>query len=564
MEGSSWPFFILAEATHSSGGVDAGIVYWLLGGFLVWNYAHGRFSSEKAIRSSTTYARYIMASASYILAMLGIFGLLTSLIGAEQFLDLINELPVKFETDSESMRQTAPLLAALFLTAGLPHIGLLQRLDDALRGFCEKLGNVPWEAQSLANRLMTSEYFVPEATRPYIVEQTKNLIDEHSFAEQQTLIGKWLQVTALIMETGRWNESDNMRYLRFYSFFKSEHLDLEERWTWIRKGIKNKGSLEDFQAEIEKLRRQICSFVARGVLFAEISAQDRNKRLHEIGFKEVKRSARQFVTVHELTAVALLVFVVMMGSALMLGGGDEMGRQLRTRSLISLIYVCAVWAAIYPKAVSPLWRASEDGTRPWLFYVLAGLLAVALRFVIAFIFNIFTYGFDFLASLELTIWSSHYSVTAFVAAVGISVLADNWHHQKTPEPKWLRWAEGGALMVVFISASIAIQQWRTAQFTALPDAGTLKSQLLVIRADSPSAAVVVKNLQDTKTRTIKQQQEGSLGDTFVRLSMTGLIGFVLGAWLPGWYRRGMQINRKLEEEIEGETAMLPEPRIIAG
>ncbi len=553
-----------AEPAHS----NANVVYWAIGGFLVWNYAHGRFSSEKSIRSSTTYLRYLFAAGSYVLAMLGIYAGLSAVIASDGFKELLKIFHIEGgNEDSSSMKATAPLLSALLLTTAMPHIPILQRLDEALRSFCEKLGNVPWEAQSLANRLMLADYFVPELLRPQILEQTRDLVDndEACFTDQQTLMSKWLQVSALIAQIRNWNESENVRYLRFYSFFKSELLDLEERWNWTRKGIKNKKSLEDFKFEIEKLRRQVCHIVARGVLFAEKSKHDRVRRVETLGFREMTPAVRQFVTIHELTAVGLIVFIMLAASSIIAGGGgQDVGRTLSIMAMVSLIYACSVWAAIYPKVVSEIWRADDGGHRPWMFYVLAGLIAVGLRFVVAFFFNLFTNGFDLLLAAEMCMWSVHYSIIVFAATVGFTAMADNFANRKEgAQPKWLRWVEGVALALILGSAAFIVQEWRISDFSSLPENELPESELYVISKSNVSQetyGAAIGAITGMK-RGVMALEGASLLQVLKFPLNSAVIGFMLGIWVPSWYRRSMAIQTKMREneveELEGIAGTEP-------
>src|SRR5260370_28166183 len=119
----------------------------------------------------------------------------------------------------------------------------------------------------------------------------------------------------------------------------------------------------------------------------ERTTLDRYKRLKAIGFSEIQPQSPA-ITLHQVVSVIILVFVTfttcVFVSASIMGSDTAIGvpKRLNLSVMISLIYGCAVLAAIAPKAKWTLFRIEADNERPVAGYLASVLISVFLTVII--------------------------------------------------------------------------------------------------------------------------------------------------------------------------------------
>jgi hypothetical protein len=114
------------------------------------------FNSPRPIRAMTTFWRYWLAWLGYIVAMLAIFVVLG---GGMTTVDPGN-FQGFFGVTGANVDGTlpGPLLSAMLLTSLLPHFAAIGKIDNAVKEWFQRVGNIPYEVRELGARLRCAAY----------------------------------------------------------------------------------------------------------------------------------------------------------------------------------------------------------------------------------------------------------------------------------------------------------------------------------------------------------------------------------------------------------------------
>lgn len=584
---------------------------WSIGFFLIFVYAQGRFNTPRSNRSSTTNARYYVAALSYLFSL----GLLFILLGGG--LSASPELLTLFAggvggLPEETQRLAGgPLLAALILTALLPNFPVLSEVDGWLRGSFQRLGNIPWEAIRLSGKMRRSEFEVPSDLMPAINKMLSDFPQECIQPDpDRNMHHQWTKTTALYVQIMNWQ--DMKKYDSFIESLREDYRKIQSTFGRARdkalmcfklmsnsandvEGDISKATLEirrDFEELHDYLFKQICDFIARGVLRCELGSIGRQTKLREMGFSKYSEE-RQPLTANQVVLIIVTVFLVLLPGIYLVGDSrPDIRYALFTALMVSLIYGLAVIAAIYPKAVWDFADIEKSHSRFFPAYFLSGFIAVLLGSVVSLTFRFVAYR-DFMRAIYSFIWTHPWFLLSFTAALVISYLADDYAGKKREKLKrWSRWAEGAAAALILTLAAMVVHHWLLASYRSPPPPqakvwleeninvegfedvkkwfinyvylppGEGSSKFFDYQIDDPLPPAVQKWLGDGyKTppsppvkRWLAQRLSKSENDLpgppivqewlmserppqlYQLLPITAAIGFALGMFVPHWYR----------------------------
>jgi hypothetical protein len=449
------------------------LAQWVIGALIVVIYALNRFETPSPVRATTTFMRYSIARFCYVFAMLTLFILLGGgLTESAGILGMVVE-GVKVPNDAASL--PGPLYAALLLTALLPHVPLLSNIDAWVKQEFQRIGNIPFEVRQLSARLQQAPFRPDVNLYPGFRDDLKDLgIDEVWFAgPRDSLEGRWSRIAALNLIVGRW--WPGLRGYARYSVEQKQLLaDIDDRVNALHLALNESGVIgatgkdpsraltatlsRQLNREMLGLGKSLCDIVSGGVLQCEWARGDRKIRLEEMGFSGVEE-LRHPLSVHEVLFVGAIVFVVMNAVALVTRHhvpSSTLTHGLYTAAMVSIIYGAAIVIALYPKTVWQFADIQHAQSRPYGAYVVSGVLAALLAFVIAVMFKyVFVPLHEFLAEGHLvrvladTVEKWPWLLMTLGATISIAWAADDYATQPGEEPRWLRWAEAAGLAAVF-------------------------------------------------------------------------------------------------------------------
>jgi len=200
------------------------------------------------------------------------------------------------------------------------------------------------------------------------------------------------------------------------------------------------------------------------------------------------------ITLDQLVSVFLMVFVLLapvLAFGMFSSGRYGFGEALALALMIAAMYSSAVMCSVYPRDWWSWAHRDSRGTRPWLFYIVSGLLAAAIGALLSF-------ATRWLLEQDLQLaWSemskrSPWLLMAFAAAFTLSLLGDDERPESITAGRW-RLVEGGILAAVLALCGVAVCFW-------LLDRG--------VEISGPPRVV----------------------------ALAAVVGFSLGCTVPTWYR----------------------------
>lgn len=468
------------------------LLQWILGGVVVYLYALDRFDTPGPTRHTTTFLRYWMARVGYVFSMLALF-----LILGGAFTDLDLEPVWRFlqvDTVSEEREATpGPLFAALVLTSLLPHLPYLNKLDEAVKHWFQRIGNIPFEVRELSGRIASTRIELePEAFAPLRPALAKLGVDESwLLAPEGSLTHRWARAAVLHASIRAWPQSAG--YARYVDEQAARFTAIGERIeamsglneSTLRELDRNVGGARDepwrkrLPKDIDELNQSLADFIAGGVLHGALGTRQRHAALARLGFGSIPHP-RNVLTVHEVFLVSGLIFFGMLLISLLTRrfvAPEPLPPNMRVLIMVPMIYAVAIVAAIYPKAVWPFADMRTVGYRPVAGYAASGALAAAAAFVISLLFRytldapgnlvdaLTSYG-RFREVLVVTVERWPWLLMVFFATVAIAWAADDCVDAPEAAPRWLRRAEMAGLALTF-----GLIQWMVAELLSTTAAG---------------------------------------------------------------------------------------------
>lgn len=273
---------------------------WVIGGIVVVATSYGRFSTPPTSRSSTTWARYHALACVYTLALATLWIVLANTS------DIVQILAADAQLGNDLKSLDAPVYVAVLLTV-LPGMPVFGTFDARGRGFLQDLARIPWEAQRLSAALRARTW-LPDGHFQDDIRQRLRSADfdevDMSFSSDRTPQALWTRITALQRYIENW-ETRQGKFSGFYfanistvGKLKEEYEDLEAKARRVFpmvKAPKNRGadpSLDPIQQELarsfidsaERLEKDLCDLVSRGVLTCGLTQRARRAEFETIGF----------------------------------------------------------------------------------------------------------------------------------------------------------------------------------------------------------------------------------------------------------------------------------------
>jgi hypothetical protein len=531
-----------------------------LGAAAVAAYAYKRFGTPSTIRSTTTALRYHTSAGLYYLMTLSIYFTLAlspemcSFLATAMGVDTVLGMPTLALV--EGLKKLSPaLLAVIFITVVLPTLPFAKQVDGALRRSFQRMARIPNEVRRLSGRLKSASYdLTPErraAVLDYLDANGFAAIDGQGNQEWQL----WLKLTNLVLIVRDWKTSG--RFGDFVDDYQTELQAILDSYdakrplaleyfrltgpAWLPPGLADRADRAHFETRLDSLLKRyrrifvaqcddllerICDFVGRAILHCNSTERARLKSMAALGFRPdftTKPTADQIVLVYLILVVAVLLTLSLLSGLLPAPAGAASSRRFAMLLLIPTVHCLAILWAVYPKDVWEVSKVSEDGIRPYRFYLLAGGLAALTA-----------------APVSIVLWSVHLqSIDQAIGrlAVGWPILllssgtaAFTAFNLDNREQRRLRWLEGvgqgGAQMLLAFAV---------AKFLLLPN-----------------MSAAGRPMWDTVNL---------LGVPAPLLAMSFVIGCVIGLIVPSMYRsrRSRRPDQDTGTEGGGQNAVPAEP-----
>jgi hypothetical protein len=505
-----------------------------LGGVFVLFYAATRFNTPATNRSSTTALRYFVGLFLYCVTGIGFYAFLVSFPSLLDFFMYGHTIP----SDPVTSKISLPLFVALLLTVLLPKVPFLSTADNWIFEQLKHMAAIPWEVQRLSSEMSKDkmEISADEETmirqeleddgfdpNDILFETIKPSVNK-TMASKSVVASSWTHLTALLHKVDDWKSDRRMagyvacsekeleklreRHQRLFSKAKTCFRLMNEDVEGGGLG-KTHGAMlsykEDFMERVTQLREDTLTYIAHGVLHAELTGDSRERRLKALGFS-INWPDPPFSLNQLMLLFGLVCMVMLSGFVLFKDNLDNVPVEaMLTRSImISVIYSVAVACAVFPKARWNFARAQADDVRPIAFYLLAGLMATGISQITSVTFNLIMLGrFDWAwQRFQITYpWLLISFFTAFITGIMVDnpqIRGLSAFKQRCLEAL----AQGVAMLgVAFVTYFWLWQRWETASKIC---------DLRYLKCKPPAMTIIV---------------------------MAGMVGFVIGFFIPTWYRR---------------------------
>lgn len=469
--------------------LDHGILLqWAFGALVVSLYARDRFDSPQSARATTTFTRYWVARVGYIAAMLALFLVLGGAL-VDVNLQLIWDFLGVSATVKNSDRLPGPLVAALLLTSMLPNFPFLTRIDETVKKWFQRVGNIPFEVRLLSGQLQQAALQPSAEVIARIEPQLIELGVDPSWLDDTpgTARQRWARTVILWVMVQDWTKARG--YSRYVSQRQAQFDELRSRLESLGPTLDD-ASLREFEnpaearsaaalrrkmrRDVDQLHESVCDFVASGVLDREWNLTQRNAALANLGFSGLP-DARGSLSLHEVALVAGLVFLAMVLAALITRrffDPTPLQPNLRVLIMVPIIYSVAIVAALYPKAAWEFADIARVGHRPYAAYMLSGFIAAVSAFGISLLFRyLFEDAGNLLVALSepgrfdnalaKTVERWPWLLMTVLTTMAIAWAADNRANDAGSTPARLRIVEALGL-----GACFAVFQWIVVQLLA--------------------------------------------------------------------------------------------------
>ena len=491
-----------------------------LGAVFIVFHAAGRFNTPATNRSSTTAGRYFLGLFCYCLVGLVFY---TTLVQFPHLLAFVMQ-GEEASVDAWARQLSSPLLVALLLTVLLPKLPFLNEVDNWIRRQLQNMAAIPYEVRRLSAELRHGKLEVSEDLQADVRQRLENVgfqPQNINFEPGRTPAHLWTRLAVLLAKLEDW-ESDR-KMSGYLAAFPDEVVRLRKRYEQLIPKAKTCFRLlnetaaggattrtseavvryqEDFVELIAELHGALLDFISRGVLHSELTDCARLKRLRELGFRVEWRRAP--FTFNQIMLLFGMVLLVMLAGTVIFSGatnGMTFGNMLTRRVMVAIIYCVAVACAVFPKEQWKFARHQPGEVRPIAFYIVSGLMAVALSQFISLLFSCFLMR-SIEGGLQRFLVTYPWFLSTFATTVTIGVLIDNGRL-----PHLARWQqralEGLTQGLVMTGVSYLVHLWL---LDRVQQVGSVPAHYRVPELDQ-------------------------------MMIMAGVIGFILGFCVPTWCRK---------------------------
>ena len=280
---------------------------WVISGLSLFVVAWVRFNKPPTNRGGTTFLLFYSGMVFYYALLMGLWLLIILLLtGSGNGLTKIGDAVNASLKDHEQLSPAVPVVAALIITVA-SQFKYVRDLDTAARSFCLALAAIPREADQLAIELVYGAEF--RAANPRLIENVTREITDNigsnavNFADDGTMASRftravalyWLFVvpsdtgTSLPFPTNAGTRSAYARTMRLNDKIveqsnKLYETMLEHGLTYFSSSARPQKLKALLKRSIHDLSYVVCSLIARHVLFQNVTASQRRRRLSSMGF----------------------------------------------------------------------------------------------------------------------------------------------------------------------------------------------------------------------------------------------------------------------------------------
>lgn len=508
----------------------------ILGALLIFIYATERFNTPRTVRASTTAGRYYSVATIYLLVYLLTFYIFSKY---PHFLQLlIDDASVK-EKMREMNSTNTPIFVAMIFSLLVPKIPLISTLDQRLRAFLHRLASIPYEAIRMSKEVQAMPFEIPAAIRA----ELRHEVEERNFPVQvdaaengDAIVRGWMNIAALIIQLRQWERTNP-----FASFTQERSGQLErihERYLRLCAATTNAYTLcqqaksqpdipalqdaaagfsRNLRADEKSLHGEICDFISQAILTNCYRMQTRRATLEKMGFLASDNMAEEGLSVHQGVTLAGLLMMLLLTSLILFspGANDRNIEHLLLRAtMIVSIYSASVFFAVFPKSRWSFFQYRDGQFYPVASYVLAGIMAMFASMLINLSFRtLINLGNDNVSGVSMSLqlaWGRFSTLgypwitMSFIATLSMAFLID-WNLPESLGARTQRFCKAILLMVILLGATQLVYLWLQ----------TLYAQ----------------------TRITLPVQLPSV------MSNSAIIGWVLGYFVPAWFRRSTAPRR---------------------
>ncbi len=453
-------------------------------------YAWERFSTPATWRSTTTRWQWNIALVGYVTAAIALWWIVRMVITtnpeAARFLMFGADPGAVGSTTADLVKASAPFAAALFLTALLPHLPLLKKLDAAFRMIFRELGAIPKRARQLSSKVRHAEFAVPVAlVRPVSAELRSQQLDLETLcrAAPYSPAWNWLRIVTIktrlcadLSENDLAEERDDGRAAERNSPFVECRLgEYKQMVASYRRlaalaGIvlaapgsdpnpisdeRREELLRTFEEEASELFRGLSHLVSCYMLSTKFGMRDAIDSLEEWGFRTVEEVRPPLIHWHSVVGLALLTIVYMFLLFRIMGaGGGQVDRALVIAVMIGINMAGAALLAGVPGLLTRRQGRAADGMN-YGYYLLAAGLAALLWCLVYYLRSMAVDGLSFAEFVGKLDTRFPFMLIPAGAAFFIALLIDLDLHGRF-KSEWSGRAVEGAVLAVALGATAYI------------------------------------------------------------------------------------------------------------
>jgi hypothetical protein len=518
-------------------------VPWVISGFFLLLVAWVRFSQPPTNRAGTTFLLFYSGVLFYYALLVALWLLvILALAGGGRWLDWLGGSVQEALKTYPQLSAALPLIGALIITVA-PRFKYVRDLDAAARSFCVALAAIPREADQLAIELAQGAEF--QLTNQKLIESISREITNNigaraiDFENDATMASRFTRALALywtfVMPTTSGiplafptNAGSRSAYTRIMQL-NAKLIDQANKLydTLMEHGLSYFGSAKPTRSMEDQLKRGIhelsyivCSLIARYVLFQNVTASQRRRRLSSMGF-----NARDYHPAfgRDQWVAAILAIIVLFSFLSIAVPGQQPFRYAFLYSVLMSVQLGIALIGGTMVAQRFIRRDDGAGTRfpPLVELLAAGLivvgLCIALRIGWPVIPRLITNGnFGLMDAVNLFVQRWAFVLLPFVCTISIGLLCS---YLGTSNWDWRRLAVTGGLIngVAFVFG------------------GFLLGELL--------PEDLVSNINPEP-----------LLATLILMGMVGLAGVVLGAIVLTVFARSIQSAQSMNRLLKSSPA----------
>ncbi len=514
-------------------------------------YAWERFSTPGTWRSTTTRWQWNVALVGYVTAAIALWWIVKMVITtnpeAARFLMFGADPSAVDAKTAELIKVSAPFAAALFLTALLPHLPLLKKLDAAFRMIFRELGAIPKRARQLSAKVRHAEFAVPaHLVREVSAELRSQQLDFETLAAASPYSPAWNWLRIVTIKTrlcadlsdkdlaeDRDEEGAAERSSPFVECRLGEYRQMvvSYRRLGALAGIvlaapgsdanpvseqRREDLLRTFDEESAELFRGLSHLVSCYLLSTKFGMRDAVEALEGWGFRTAEEVQPPLIRVHSVVGLALMTMVYMFVWFRLLGaGGGQVDRALIIAVMIGVNMAGAALLAGLPGYLTRRIGRGADQGIAYGYYAVAAVLAGLFWCVVYYLRVMAMEELSFPAFLAQLETRFPFALIPAGAAFFIALLIDLDLHGRFKNDVSGRAVEGAVLSVA-------------------------------LAATAYMAADLMRSLAEPGSR---------FPDPLQIMAVQAGLGFMLGWIVPDLYRQARERNERSDAREERQAAL---------